>query len=195
MSWEAVTGISTAVTALVIALSAIFALRQLQELQRAESFNGTDRLLEKWESAELRDARRYVLKELPNRLRDPAYREGLLREGAAAELADYPELIVLRFLERIGTYLFYGLLIGAAIHENIIVYMMHAWPSLRQVAEIMRTAEDNPYMFDKAEMLYEESIKQVARTESKLQRLRPSTGRRFRAEELVEFYSSRADDC
>jgi hypothetical protein len=176
VSWEAVTAIATALTALVIAVSAVAALRQLKETRGAQSFQGTETLLERWESAGMRAARKYVLDELPARLEDPAYRAELLQAGWRAELAEHPELVVLRFLERVGVYIYYGVLPGTAIYEQLFQYLSKTWPHLLQVARIIRESEDNPYVFDKAEMFYENMLGMAANEIRKLRRRKPVTG-------------------
>ncbi|MBC5810793.1 MAG: hypothetical protein GIW95_08085 [Candidatus Eremiobacteraeota bacterium] len=185
IDWGAVTAISTVLTAFIIGGTAVFAMRQLQELQRSQSFQGTERLLEIWDSPEIRAARAYVLEEFPKRLDDPAYRVGLLRDGIRAELSEHPELLLLRYYERVGSCVYHRLLLGAAIYEQIAVTLVRTWPTLKVVAETMRRAEDNPYMFDKAELLHEEALRQASKQFAALRRLRPSTGSIFTAEDML----------
>ena len=184
MNWDAVIAISSAAGTIVIAVTGLLALRQLQELRRTQSFEGTEKLFEAWEAPEMREARLYVLDMLPQRLHDDAFRASLLREGIRAELAQHPELLVLRYFERVGAYVFHRLLVGPAIYEHIAVFLVRAWPQLREVAELMRRAEDNPYMFDKAQMLYDEAVRQAHLQFQQFPRQRPSTGETFTAEHL-----------
>jgi hypothetical protein len=176
VGWEAVTAMATAFTALFIMVSGIAALRQLSEARRAQSFQGTETLLERWESSDMRAARKYVLDELPQRLESPAYREELLRIGSRAELADHPELLVPRFLERVGVYVYYGVLPGDAIYEQLFQYLYRSWPQLLRVALIARESEDNPYLFDKAELFYENMLRIATKQTQKIARRLPSTG-------------------
>ena len=176
ISWEAVTAIATALTALVITVSALAALRQLNEARRAQSFQGTETLLERWESSDMRTARKYVLDELPERLEAPAFRAALLQAGSGAELAEHPELTVLRFFERVGVYIYYGVLPGEAIYEQLFLYLIRAWPQLFRVAIIVRESENNPYVFDKAEMFYENMLRMAEKQVRKIGRPLPSTG-------------------
>ncbi len=185
MNWEAVTAISTAFTAVVILVSALAALRQLNEAQCQQAFQGSEALLERWESKEMRAARRYVLDELPLRIDDPIFREAILRAGSGAELGEHPELVVLRFLERVGVYIHYGLLPGDAIYEQLFLYLIRAWPQLYNVALLVRESEDNPYVFDKTELLYENMLRVAEKQARKIRRVLPSSGEVATVEAVV----------
>lgn len=189
VTWEAVTAIASTSSAVVIALSAFAAVRQMRDAQRGQAFEGTETLLERWESPEMRVARRYVLEELPARLRTHAYREEILRNGARGELAAYPELAVLRFLERVGIYIYYRVLPGDAIYEQLFIYVAHAWPHLIEVAKLVRQAENNPYAFDKAEMFYGCMMMLAERQARKLKRALPKEERRATVEDFSGPYS------
>ncbi len=176
-------------SAVVIAVSAFAAIRQMRNAQRGQTFEGTETLLERWESPEMRTARRYVLDELSARLQTESYRKKLLGIGARGELSEYPELTVLRFLERVGIYIYYGVLPGEAIYEQLFIYVARAWPSLFAVAKLMREAENNPYAFDKAEMFYGCMMQLAERQLGKLNRELPKEKRRATVKDIIGHYS------
>lgn len=72
MSAEWVTAIATAGTFVVIAASAIAALLQLRHMRGSNQIIALNECRETLESAEFRDAQRFVSYELPKRLTDPA---------------------------------------------------------------------------------------------------------------------------
>jgi hypothetical protein len=189
VTWEAVIAIASISSAVVIALSAFAAVRQMRNAQRGQTFEGTETLLERWESAEMRVARRYVLDELPALLRTQAYREEILRNGARGELFAYPELTVLRFLERVGIYIYYRVLPGEAIYEQLFIYVARAWPHLIEVARLVREAENNPYAFDKAEMFHGRMMGLAERQLRKLNRALPKEERRATVNDISGPYS------
>ena len=190
MNWEAITAVASIASAVVIALSAFAAIRQMRNAQRGQTFEGTEILLQRWESTEMRAARRYVIDELPARLRTQAYREELLRNGARGELSEYPELTVLRFLERVGIYIYYRVLPGEAIYEQLFIYVARAWPSLLEVAYVVREAENNPYAFDKAEMFYACMMKLGERQLRKLSRSLPRDERPATLDDIIRPYET-----
>ena len=188
VNWEAISAVASISSAVVIALSAFAAVRQMRDGQRGQAFEGTETLLERWESTELRSARRYVLEELPARLQTEAYREEILRNGARGELSAYPELAVLRFLERVGIYVYYRLLPGEAIYEQLFIYVARSWPYLSEVAQLVREAENNPYAFDKAEMFYRSMMALAGRQVRKLNRPLPKDARPATVDDISGSY-------
>jgi len=77
-SWDAVTAISTAVTAVVIAATVVVGYRQirltgdqLQHLRRSTQLDGTMKLFAELSTPEFRAARLFVENELAARMQDP----------------------------------------------------------------------------------------------------------------------------
>lgn len=84
-----------------------------RETRHAAQFDGTrmiDRLLDR----DFNRAVRFVINDLPNRLRDPEYAAELERSrGWDVDPERHPELLVLGRLEETGIYLRHRLLLGA----------------------------------------------------------------------------------
>ena len=99
MSWEAVTALGSAATAIVIVVTVIFGRRQLDELRRATQLEGAMRIFAELDSPEVDEARRFVTYELPEKLKDAQFR----KEVELTALGDprvHKELVLLRFFDR-----------------------------------------------------------------------------------------------
>lgn len=157
MSWEALSAISTALTAVIIGVTAIAAFHevrltaasaraageQITELRKATQFEGTLEIFKELDSQFQRDARHFVQFELAQHLQD----ERFLAEVALLNGGDetrHHELTVLRCFERIGFYLSKGFV------EKDLVYLVASgrvvvmWRALAPVVEIHRVALDAP---------------------------------------------------
>lgn len=153
MSWEALSALSTALTAIIIAVTAVAAFRevrltaaatratgeQIAELRRATQFEGTLEVFRELDSEFQRDARHFVQFELAERLQDEAFRAEVALLNGGDETRHH-ELTVLRCFERIGFYLNKGLV------EKDLVYLVASgrvvvmWQALEPVVEIHRVA-------------------------------------------------------
>jgi len=72
------------------------------------------------------DARRFVMHELPEKLKDPAF----LKDVELIALGDpnvHKELVLLRFFERVGAYVDEGLIDGEIIYKAANARLMSAW--------------------------------------------------------------------
>jgi hypothetical protein len=97
--WSAVAQIGTFV---VIALTAIAALVQLQHLRSANQLTAWQTFFQTYEGAELADAFHFVRAELAERLKDPLFRAEL-RDGAV-DRARHPEIKIANFFDQWGSY-------------------------------------------------------------------------------------------
>ena len=98
-AWSAVAQIGTFV---VIALTAIAALVQLQHLRSANQLTAWQTFFQMYEGAELADAFHFVREELAERLKDPAFRAEL-RNGVV-DRARHPEIKIANFFDQWGSY-------------------------------------------------------------------------------------------
>jgi len=97
--WSAMAQIGTFV---VIALTAIAALIQLQHLRSANQLTAWQTFFQMYEGAELADAFHFVREELAERLQDPVFRAEL-RNGAI-DRARHPEIKIANFFDQWGSY-------------------------------------------------------------------------------------------
>ena len=151
MNWEALTAVSTAFTGVVIAVTALVAVRevrltaeharaageQLEQLRKATQFEGALEVFKELDGPAQMEARRFVQFDLRARLKEEQFREEVALLGAVDEVK-HPELTVLRCFERIGFYQKKGLV------EKEVLYMVASgriavmWDSLQPVVEIHR---------------------------------------------------------
>ena len=181
MGWEAITAVGTLVTALVIAITAVVGIRQLAELRRATMFDGTNRIVEQMRTPEMRAVFKYVVEELPERLKDPEYRIALLKREPL-DPQKHPEQVLLEALEEIGGYVRYELLDTQAVLCMTSSYVTSRWNAIREVIKLRQQAFDSPYVWDNAEKLYEAILGHERYEERHNPKPRPSTGEPYRFE-------------
>ncbi len=153
MTWEAVTAISTAASALVIMITAIVGVHQLRHLRRATQLDGIMRLVEELESPKVLTAIAYVRRQAPVRMQDPAYLDQLRLTSVQDETI--PEYVVLRWLEKIGTLAKNGLIDPTTLYDLNMPHYLHLWIVLSVVVRRMRS--DGFNAFNNAEWLYHDS--------------------------------------
>jgi hypothetical protein len=172
VSWEAVTAISTALTAVVIAATVIVGYRQLrltgsqiEHLRRATQLEGTLKIFDELNSQDIRDSWRFVQNELPKRMRDPTFRAEVIGVGLADE-RDHQELHVLRAFEKIGTYIRHGLIDGDIVYDYFLPPIMISWEALNEAGIIAmhREAMHEEKMWENYEYLYQMGRAWDART-------------------------------
>ncbi|MBV8171152.1 MAG: hypothetical protein JO219_04380 [Candidatus Eremiobacteraeota bacterium] len=83
MDWSAVAAVGSILSALVIAVSATFALRQVNQLQRATQLDGTMRVFAQFSDPDFIAARNFVFHDLKDKLKDPEF---------VAELKNYTQV-------------------------------------------------------------------------------------------------------
>ncbi len=137
MNWEAVTAISTALTAIVILLTVIIGRTQLDQLRRSTQLEGVTALSAELEGPTQQAARRFVMFELAEKMKDPMFRQGVALVGAADD-AVHKELVVLRFFERIGTLINERILNGPIFYDTASGRIFHMWLLLQDVIAIHR---------------------------------------------------------
>jgi len=84
MSFEVVSLLLGLCTLGVIAASAVAALIQVRQMRTANQIDATMRFSEQMERPEFREALRFVIEDLGDRLKDPRFREDLLTKGRTA---------------------------------------------------------------------------------------------------------------
>jgi len=152
MSWEAVTAVSTAFTGVVIAITAVAALRQariglehstatreqLEHLRKATQFEGVLAVFAELDEALQVDARHFVQFELEHRLKDEKFRFEVSLIAGADE-REHKELTVLRCFERIGFYARKGFVDPDVIYMVASGRVVVAWRALDEVVAIHRS--------------------------------------------------------
>ncbi|HMD02578.1 MAG TPA: hypothetical protein VKG44_06375, partial [Candidatus Baltobacteraceae bacterium] len=153
MTWEAVTALSTAFTGIVIAITAIAAVRevrltaehtraagdQLEQLRKATQFEGALEIFKELDGPFQIEARRFVQFELAERMKNEQFR-GEVALLAGVDEAQHPELTVLRCFERIGFYQRKGFVEKDVLYMVASGRIINMWNALQPVVAIHRSA-------------------------------------------------------
>jgi hypothetical protein len=149
VSPELITAFASIGTLLVIAASAVAALVQLRHLRKSNQLSGLLSVLELFQQPHFHELINFVRSELPSKLQDPAFREGL--ECLPVDRRSHPELHVADMYEEIGSYVRAGLidedlfLLGHWL--NVLLY----WSLLEPCVAIIRS--HSPRTFENFEYL------------------------------------------
>ena len=168
--WEPVSAIGSLLSAVVIAVSIFYAAKQvrlghdhakltndqLRHLRRSTQLEGAMRIFELMDNPEFREAVRFVVHDLADRMMDPEFRAGAAFPEAADDLI-HKENIVLRFFERVGAYVKEGFLDADLIYTVVPTTIISTWEHLGDVVAIQRSAisqlkaENFEYLYDGAQ--------------------------------------------
>lgn len=164
MNWDALTAIGSIVSAGVLLIGGAVAVYQLRETRRAAQFDATQRIVDRFLEREFNRALRFVVNDLPDRMRDPAYTAELEHSrGWDVDPDRHPELVVLARLEEAGVYLRHRLVLGDALLDFDAILILQSWEHLKDVADFMRRSHRNPRVWSNAEFLYERARSVVGR--------------------------------
>jgi len=179
MSWEALAAVGTLLSALIIAVSATFALRQVNQLRRATQLDGTMRVFADFTDPGLIAARNFVLSE---KLKDPAFvRE--LKNYAKVDIANHPKYRLLLFLQLVGSLVKNRLVDGPGIYEFAQYTIVRSWNVLEPVARMQREATNNPHMWGGIDFLCENAQRWLDQDSRRRDVRSPRTGEPFRVEQ------------
>ncbi|HET9393173.1 MAG TPA: hypothetical protein VFO29_06630 [Candidatus Rubrimentiphilum sp.] len=185
MSWEALSAIATAFTGIVIMLTVIIGVRQARaaldqigEAHRATQLDGMMRIFEKFDDPEFIRGRLYIMRELPERMKDPGFEEYL----RITPYAEVPWHRTLSTLERVGVYVRMGLLEGEPFYYNWGNMIVATWSKLVPLVELNRKTSDNPYLWKDTEWLAADAARFVTMYIEENPRIQPSTGEPFSLE-------------
>jgi hypothetical protein len=152
MNWEEISAISTFVTMIVIAASAIAAVIQLRHMRAGNAITGFLGFMDKWASPEARRVANYVFSdEMQRKLADPAYREEL-RTSPIIDRLRHPEFQYMDLWESIGMFVKLGYFAEDAVMESGGPIAVRAWEVLKPVIALARQTR-GPTLFDSFEYL------------------------------------------
>ncbi|GAC1659656.1 MAG: hypothetical protein NVS9B12_13320 [Vulcanimicrobiaceae bacterium] len=151
--WEAITATGSILSAVVIALTVVFASKQvklgadqakstnaqLDHLRKSTQLQGAMKIFEEMDQPEFREAVRFVVHDLEDRMKDAQFR----REASFPEACDdsvHKEMIVLRTFERVGAYVRQGLLDGGLLYTVVPTVILSTWEHLADVVAVQRAA-------------------------------------------------------
>jgi hypothetical protein len=146
MSLELVNTFATLATFVVIAATAIAAIVQLRHARRSNQIAALNELRASFATAELMDAESFVLRELPEKLKDPAFRHQA--DVVSARTGEVRALIlkaleVGNFYESMGVFVKNGLVDRALVLQGYDDVVINAWDSLAPALAIFRRRRGN----------------------------------------------------
>jgi hypothetical protein len=155
LPWEAVTAIATAITAIVIAATVVVGYRQVQHLRRATQLQGTLTIFEELTRPEMRAARRFVVNDLPDRMKDPQFAAGIAAVGLADEDV-HKELYLMRAFEKLGTYVRYRFIEPNVVCDFAGPWITDTWETLDELGIIttQRRSFGHDALWENFELLY-----------------------------------------
>ena len=163
--WEALTAVSTAITAIVIAATVAIGYRQirlageqLEHLRRSTQFEGTMKVFAELETPEFRSARLFVENTLVTRMKEAAFREELLLPFHALDEEVHKELLVAQTFEKIGTYARHGLLDTVLVADYCGPLIREMWQKLEACGYFATRRRNNPYSLENFEFLYDAAM-------------------------------------
>lgn len=150
-SWEELTAISTFLTMIVIAVTAVAASIQLRHMRAGNQIASALGLMDKWASPEARAMVRHIFYgELDRKLLDPSYRASLMKNPV--DRLEHPEVAYLDFWESTSTLIKLGYTAENAFMESAGFACIAAWNKLMPVIAIIRR-ERGPQVYDNFEYI------------------------------------------
>ncbi|MBV8669107.1 MAG: hypothetical protein JOZ28_07835 [Candidatus Eremiobacteraeota bacterium] len=183
MNWESLAAIGTLLSALVIAVSATFALRQVNQLRRATQLDGTMRIFAQFSDPSFIHARNFVLSDLQDRMEDPGFVDEM-RNYAKVDIAKHPEYRLLLFLQLVGSLIKNRLVDGPGVYEFAQYSIVKSWEVLEPVVRMQRESTNNPYMWGGADFLYESARRWLEKDARKRGVVSPRTGEPFSVDQF-----------
>jgi hypothetical protein len=168
--WEALTALGSLLSAVIIAVTVVLAAKQLRamnaqagatveqlhELRRATQFDAARTVLTDFASPQFSAAYRFVHHHLAHHLRDEKFRSEVPLAGLADD-AVHQELVLLRSLDRIGSYVRFGLVDRDVVYSSYRSRIINSWHLLRETIAIQRRAID-AHFWENVEFLYNDCI-------------------------------------
>jgi hypothetical protein len=140
--------ISSAVSTGVLIVGGGVALRQLRSARHSNELSTLTKFAELWESETLREARRFMRDDLPERMDDPSFIGELRRPGSGVRWAIV--LPLLNFYEDMATYVYAGALTEKTV---MLIYggtIWSTWTRMRAAIAVVRdtNGDDVANMFE-----------------------------------------------
>ena len=156
MNWEELSAVSTFVTMIIIAASAIAAVLQLRHMRAGNAITGFLGFMDRWSSPTARRLQNFVFSgELARKLEDPAYRAALTRPQV--DRVEHPEVEYMDFWESLGMFVKLGYFAEDAVMESGGSVAIIAWENLKPVIAIIRRAR-GALIYDNFEYLVSRAI-------------------------------------
>ncbi len=165
LSWEALTAIATAASAIVIAATVAVGYRQirltgeqLEHLRRSTQLDGTMKAFANLETPEFRSARIFVENELAAQMQNERFREELLLPFQSLDESVHQEILVAQTFEKIGTYARHDLLDPTLMADYCGPLIREMWQQLERCGYFEIRRRNNPYSLENFEFLYDKAM-------------------------------------
>lgn len=159
--WEALAAIGSILSAVVIAVTVIFAARQvrvtveqLEQLRKSTQFEAARTVLLDLADPAFVDAYRFVVSELQAKMAEPSFRRDLALVGIADDRV-HKEILILRAFDRIGTYVRFGLIDGDLVYASYAPRIVLSYGRLAEVIAIHRDIA-GPMLYQNFDYLYDD---------------------------------------
>jgi hypothetical protein len=150
MPLEALNTAFAGLTVAVIAVTAIAATIQLRHLRSSNQISALIRVLEDWKQPEFQEWIQFVRRDLPAKLQDPQFMEGL--NEVRPDRSVHRELHVCDYFEQLGSYFKYGMLDLASFLDVACFTVSDAYRNTAPVIEKMRE-QRGPSLYENFEYL------------------------------------------
>jgi hypothetical protein len=152
MSFEAWSLAASAGTFLVIAATAIAAIVQLRHMRSSSQITALSKLEDMWDDPALVNARRRLLKELHERLKDPQFRAELKADTSQDELVLCMNSLC-NFYETMGVYVKHRLADRDVVCDFWSASVIQAWRGMTPAIAIVRTGSIGDRVWDNFEYM------------------------------------------
>ena len=127
MTAETIGALGSIISSTVIVVSAVAAVRQLRHLRASNEVTALQGIMESSLLPDVTESLRFIQRELPEKLRDPAFVAKLAENPTAGEARAV--LAGFNFWERVGTFVILG-----AVSERSIM-LLYSWPIVNTWAQ------------------------------------------------------------
>jgi hypothetical protein len=150
MTWEALTAIASAITAVVLIATVIMARHQVQLLRRSTQLDGLMRILTEMDEPAYVASYRFVLDDLPGKMQEPMFRQRVIDGETDESIHRY--LPILGFFEKVGSFVKFGLIDPDTVYCQAGTRCVRVWNALQEVITYDR-ARGGPGVWDGIETL------------------------------------------
>ena len=151
MTVELLNTLLAAATFLVIAATAVAAVRQLRHLRASNQLNALVTILQDWQQPEMQGWVRFVREELPGKLEEPGYLDSITAHRMDAAVHRWTNIC--DYYEQLGSYIKYGLVDRRSYLDVSSYNVASFYRQLRPCIERLRAAKNNDAIYENFEYL------------------------------------------
>lgn len=137
-------------TFVVIAVTAVAAMIQLRHLRAGNQLAALITILEDWQKSDMQQDLQFVRRELPNKLKDPAFLAGI---DSTPDRTVHRWLNVCDYFEQLGSYVRYGLMDKESFLSVGCYTYSSSYVLMQPCIERYRIVRDNPGIYENFEYI------------------------------------------